>query len=204
MRPTGDGTRERILETARRLFHEQGYHATGVATILREAGVHSGSLYHAFGSKEALLAAVLEHYHAHLLEERVMGPVEARETDPVARVFCLLAAYRAGLAANECRMGCPIGNLALEVSDSHPEVRPLLTRNFDAWRARVAGWLSAARPRLAPGLEPEALALLVLTTMEGGVMLARAHGSLAPYDAAVGALRTLFERATAPGKDPHP
>ena len=51
--PESPSTRDRILETARRLFHEQGYHATGIATILREAGVNSGSLYHFFESKDA-------------------------------------------------------------------------------------------------------------------------------------------------------
>ena len=49
-------TRQRIVEAARRLFHEQGFHATGISTILREADVNSGSLYHYFASKEALLS----------------------------------------------------------------------------------------------------------------------------------------------------
>jgi AcrR family transcriptional regulator len=186
-------TQVRILETARRLFHEQGYHATGIATILREAGVHSGSLYHAFPSKESLLAAVLTRYHDVLLSERVMGPVEARERDPVERVFALLAFYRLGLDASGCTMGCPIGNLALEVSDSHPEMRALLGRNFDAWAARVRGWLDEAGERLPRGCDRAALARFVLTTMEGGVMLARAAGGLAPFDAAVRALRSHFD-----------
>ena len=52
-------TRERILRTAFQLFHEQGFNATGVATIAREAGVNPGSLYHFFESKDDLLLAVL-------------------------------------------------------------------------------------------------------------------------------------------------
>jgi AcrR family transcriptional regulator len=199
-------TRVHILETARRLFHEQGYHATGVATILREADVRSGSLYHAFPSKEALLVAVLERYRDVLLGERVMGPVEAREPDPLERVFALLGFYRLGLEASGCTMGCPIGNLALEVGDSHPKLRRLLQANFDAWASRVEGWLAAAAGRLPAGCDRRALARFVLTTMEGGVMLARAAGSLAPFDAAVGVLRTHFDlltgRAGRPGRAP--
>ena len=52
-------TRTKILEVARRLFHEQGYHATGIATILREANVNSGSLYYFCPSKEEQLVGVL-------------------------------------------------------------------------------------------------------------------------------------------------
>jgi AcrR family transcriptional regulator len=194
-------TRLNLLETARRLFHEQGYHATGIATILRESGVHSGSLYHAFPSKEALLVAVLERYHDVLLDERVMGPVERAEKDPIERVFALLGFYRLGLEAAGCTMGCPIGNLALEVGDTHPEMRGLLRKNFDAWAARVEGWLEAAGDRLPRDCRRADLARFVLTTMEGAVMLARAAGTLAPFDAAVRSLRAHFDLlvATASG-----
>src|SRR3954464_3249168 len=109
------GTRERILRAAFQLFHEQGYHATGVATILREAGVNPGSMYHAFPSKEAVLTGVLE-FALVLCRPAVIAPVEEREKDPIGRVFALLAQYRAGMVLRGCRMGCPIGNLALEVS----------------------------------------------------------------------------------------
>ena len=50
-------TRERILRTAFQLFHEQGYHATGVATILREAGLNPGSLYHARRQRRSVASA---------------------------------------------------------------------------------------------------------------------------------------------------
>ncbi len=69
-------TRERLLQTAFQLFHEQGYHATGVATILREAGVNAGSMYHFFSSKDDLLLKVLE-FALDYLEPMVMGPAEA-------------------------------------------------------------------------------------------------------------------------------
>jgi TetR/AcrR family transcriptional repressor of nem operon len=185
-------TRERILEAARRLFHEQGDEGTAVSTILREAGVHSGSLYHAFPGKEALLSAVLETYPA-LLAPVVTGPVEATHPDPVERGFGLLAFYRRGLEASGCRLGCPIGNLALEVSDRHPEVRPLIERYFAAWAGAVERWLAEAGGRHAPDADRADLARFVLTVMEGAVMRARAAGSLAAFDASVQALRRHFD-----------
>ncbi len=181
-------TRERILRAAFRLFHEQGYHATGVATILREADVNPGSMYHAFPGKETLLENVLE-YALGLLGPAVMEPVEAATADPIERVFALMEQYRNGMARAGCHMGCPIGNLALEVSDSHPAARKLIHRNFAAWTARVRGWLEAAGERLPRSLDRERLARFVLTVMEGGLMQARAAGSLAPFDEALALLR---------------
>lgn len=187
----GTDTRRRILEVAFRLFHEQGYHATSVSTILREAGVNSGSLYHFFPSKEALLIAVLE-WALDALRPQVMNPAEAATDDPIERVFALLANYRAGMQLFGCRMGCPIGNLALEVADDHPQARALIHRNFQNWASVVHGWLESAGTRLPTHLDRAALSRFILTVMEGGLMQARAAGDLQPFDESVAQLRAYL------------
>lgn len=185
-------TRERLLQTAFRLFWEQGYHATGVQTILREAGVHSGSLYHFFAGKEALLEGVLEWLLGEL-HPRVMAPAMDATDDPVERVFALLHGYRLQLEEAACTMGCPVGNLALEVADDHPRARALIEQNFAQWCEVVRGWLDAAGDRLPHDLDRRALARFVLTVMEGGLMQARAARDASPFDASVRQLRTYFE-----------
>lgn len=185
-------TRTRILDAAARLFHEQGFNATGVSTILREAGVNPGSLYNLFASKDALLAAVLERY-TQLLHPVVMAPVEAKTNDPIERVFALLQQYREWFLPLDFRLGCPIGNLALEVADSHPEIRPLIQQNFDGWSAYVRKWLTDAGDRLPRDLDRDQLASTVLTVMEGGLMQARSSRSASAYDASVGQLRAYFD-----------
>ncbi len=184
-------TRERLLKTAFQLFHEQGYHATGVATILREAGVNAGSMYHFFSSKDDLLLKVLE-FALEYLEPMVMGPAEAAAVDPIERVFVLLQHYREHLDANQCRMGCPIGNLALEVSDGNAKARELIHRNFENWAGRVERWLQSAADELPPGTDLKRLAHFVLTVMEGGLMQARAAGHIGPFDDSVAVLREHF------------
>jgi TetR/AcrR family transcriptional regulator, transcriptional repressor for nem operon len=186
-------TRERLLRTAFHLFHEQGYHATGVATILREAGVNAGSMYHFFSSKDDLLLKVLE-FALDYLEPMVMGPAEAAAVDPIERVFVLLDHYRSRVGAHDCRMGCPIGNLALEVSDGLPAARALIHRNFENWAARVEGWLRAAGDALPADVDRAQLARFVLTVMEGGLMQARAAGHMGPFDDCVAVLRDHFSR----------
>lgn len=182
-------TRERIVRAALRLFQEQGFTATGVSTILREAGVNSGSMYHYFNSKEDLLRACLQWYLDHL-DPVVMAPArEQTPGDPVERIFTLLNWYRTWLVQVDCTLGCPVGNLALECSDQYPLVRDLIDQNFVNWSAEIERWLDEAGDRLPASLDKRSLSKFVLTVMEGGVMQARANKSIEPFDASVAVLR---------------
>jgi len=185
-------TRDRLLRAAFQLFHEQGFNATGVATIVREAGVNPGSLYHFFDSKDDLLLGVLE-FALDYLGPAVMDPVEAAVSDPTDRVFALLERYRDQMQREHCRMGCPMGNMALEVSDGNPKARALIHQNFENWANRVASWFEADT-RLPPEVDRRRLARFILTVMEGGLMQARAAGNLAPFDESVAVLRDYFAR----------
>lgn len=185
-------TKERILRTAFQLFHEQGFHATGVATIVREAGINPGSLYHFFEGKDQLLLQVLEFALAYL-GPAVMEPVERKTSDPIERIYALLGQYREGMMHNGCRMGCPIGNLALEVSDGNVAARSLIHRNFENWVKRVEGWLVEAGDRLPLDVERAKLARFILTVMEGGLMQARAANNLGAFDDSVAVLRDHLE-----------
>lgn len=185
-------TKAKLLEVAFRLFHEQGYHATGISTILREAGVNSGSLYHYFASKEALLVGVLE-WMLGALKPAVLSPVEEQAAGAIERVFALLAQYRVGMEMTHCRMGCPAGNLALEVSDDFPEARALIDANFRNWAEQVAGWFVRCDAPMPRGFDARRFSHFVLTVMEGGLMQARARGSLEPFDESVAQLREFVE-----------
>jgi hypothetical protein len=90
-------------------------------------------------------------------------------------------------------MGCPIGNLALEVADDFPEARDLIHRNFLNWKRYIRKWLSDASDRLPRDVDCDQLATLVLTIMEGGIMQSRAAGNLRPYDDSVAQLRAYFD-----------
>jgi len=185
--PGAPSTRDRLLQVAMRLFWAKGYQSTSVADILREAGANSGSLYHFFETKQALLVGVLERYRDGI-HPMLLAPAWAGVGDPVERVFALLAGYRTLLVESDYRLGCPIGNLALEIAEPDPPVRRALKENFEAWTDAVAGCL-AEIPGLPERADPRALARFALVTMEGGVMLARTYRDPSPFDDAVAGLR---------------
>ena len=121
--------------------------------------------------------------------------------DPIERIFGILDGYRRGLLLTSYQHGCPIGNLALELADSHPAARELLAVNFTGWRKVIEQCLAEAAPRLPEAVDRDQLALFVLTTMEGAVMLARAYQSIEPYDSAVTQLRDYFDRLVRDGTE---
>lgn len=186
-------TRERLLETARLLFWQKGYAATGLAEILKRARANSGSFYYFFDSKEDLLLAVLESYKQ-LLDPVVMAPAFENTTDPIERIFAVLEGYRQALISTDCTYGCPIGRLALELGSDRRKIHRKIAENFDGWVNAVHRCLEDAGKRLPSGIDGGKLAQFVLTVMEGGVMQSRAHRSIQPFDAAVEQLRDYFNR----------
>jgi len=193
-------TRDRLVESARGLFLIQGYNATGVAQILKTAQVHSGSLYHYFPTKEDLLVAVLEWYRDNIYEG-LLKPVYERIDDPIERIFGVLDGYRQLVTMLEFQYGCPIGNLALELSNSHPHARNLIRENFENWVKAVEDNLDAAQDRLPEDTDRHALALFTLTVMEGAVMLAKSYRTIEPFDTAVAQLRDHYDRLIRQGSD---
>ena len=104
-KPETQGTRSRLLDAARYLFWEKGYAATGMAELLERAQANSGSFYHFFAGKEALLLAVLEGY-LEGLDPVVIQPAFARHRDPIERVFEILNFYRGNLTKAKFGCGC--------------------------------------------------------------------------------------------------
>ncbi len=194
-------TRKRLVDSARALFLERGYEATSTADVLKKSKVNGGSLYYFFPAKEDLLLAVLDWYLDNLHPE-VIDPARARTDDPVERVFAVLEGYRQMLTLTKFRMGCPVGNLALEMSEKSQAVRLKIAQNFENWRAAIQAMLIAGQERFPADTDYEALASFILTVMEGGVMQARAHRSIAPFEASVALLRDYLNRLqTAAARD---
>ena len=179
---------------AMHLFLEKGYNSTSIADILGKAGANSGSLYHFFPGKQDVLIAVLDTY-LHGIRPMLLDPAWQGVDDPLERIFILLGRYRQFLVDSDCFYGCPIGNLALEIHEPDPPVRDRLAANFNAWTQAIEECLQAA-DSLPGDIDRKALAQFVLTTMEGGVMQARTHRDLEPFDASVTQLQNYFRCLT--------
>jgi len=163
-----------------------------MAQILKKSRANSGSFYFFFKSKEQLLDAVLDWYLANL-DAIILQPVYASTQDPIERIFVLLDGYRQKILITDFTFTCPIGRLALEIDPARKKIHSKIAANFDGWIAAVRQFLGDAAHRFPADTDLDQLALFVLTVMEGGVMQARAHRSILPYDSSVAQLRHHFD-----------
>jgi len=197
--PRALNTRDRLVDSARYLFWERGFAGTSMADLLAHAGVNSGSFYHFFESKEALLRTVLESY-LKAFKPAIVDRAFARTDEPVGRIFAILAGYRERILQTECKYGCPIGRLALEIDPENRPAHKLIAENFQSWIGVVRECIEQIKDRLPKTTDPDALSTYVLAVMEGGVMLSRSCGSVEPFDQAVKQLREHFRLLLTPRK----
>ncbi len=187
-------TRERIVDTARQLFWEQGFESTTLAEIAERSGAMPGSIYYFFKTKEAILDAVVDHYDGQL-GAWLIEPVFGRTNDPVERIFGVIGTYRSFLVETRFSLGCPVGGLALELGPELADVRAKVSKIFDDLNAAMG---SCARDIVdsveGNGPTAEELAALCLTVIEGGIVQARALQSIEPFDRSVACLRDYIDR----------
>lgn len=173
--------RERLIESGSHLIHERGYTAVGVNEICSRAGVKKGSFYYFFPSKQELGLAVVDDFgqrSAPSLENLATG-----EEPPLVRLRSFIeASYlsQTGLKQESGRvLGCPFGNLALEISTQddvlRDRVRGALDRYVDAFQAVLD---EAVESGDLPAQETRSLARSVLALLEGGILMAKMNDDL--------------------------
>ena len=123
------------------------------------------------------MKAVLELY-LEALEPQIIAPARAAASDPIGRIFAILAGYRERILMTHCQYGCPLGRLALEIDPENRPAHALIAENFRGWIDAIRASLEEAKDRFVEGADLDSLAVFVLTTMEGGVMLSRSYGSV--------------------------
>src|SRR4030095_3315666 len=184
-------TKQRIIGSAIQLFAEKGYQATTIAEIAKASEANAGSVYFFFQTKQDILLAVLDSY-CEGIEHMLLEPAWKNVSDPIQRIFALLERYRSFLMETECRYGCPIGILALELHQTDPAVPQRLAADFERWTTAVETCLRDAGRRLPSDVSLRDLATFILTTMEGGVMQARTYRHPETFDASVRMLKHYF------------
>jgi AcrR family transcriptional regulator len=117
--------KERILETADRLFYLQGIRAVGVDTVAAEIGISKRTLYNHFPSKDALIAAYLT---------RRSRPVRASDKAPVEQILGTFEKLQRRFAAPDFR-GCPFVNAVAEMGAADQAVRKIAVAFKDSRRA---------------------------------------------------------------------
>lgn len=181
-----DKSRRSIISAASRMFRESGYLATGVAAVMKAAGMTAGGFYGHFPSKEALFRESLAPAF-HEFRKRLTGEIEGRRRSASASEF--VRRYFDVERTADAGEGCPINALAADVARSGEGVR----ERFEGELRKTAEAVAARMRKHSVPDDEAALALLVLCS--GAVLLRRAVESPEMGDRIVEACVRFAERA---------
>jgi TetR/AcrR family transcriptional regulator, transcriptional repressor for nem operon len=169
--------RSRLIESAGELIHERGFNAVGVSEICAHAGVNKGSFYHFFSSKQQLVLDVVGaiwESHRRLMEETLLG--DGPPLDRLRLFFDrLYDRYQKTCDGEGRQVGCPLANLALEMSTQDPLIRVRVLQTFEGQIGYLESLLREASRRgdLAHDLDPRGGAEMIVALMEGKIMLSK-------------------------------
>lgn len=181
----GTKTKQAILATATELFRRRGYDGTGVNLILDESDAPRGSLYFHFPGGKQQIAVEAVGAAGTTIGAGIDHILRSSDdlAEAVGRVVEFLAA---DLERSDYRRGCPVAAVALDAATENEPVRLACEGAFDNWlgalerRLRDAGWAKR---------EASERAILILSAIEGGLVLARAQRDPAPLRAVARQLR---------------
>ncbi len=168
-----DSTRQNLLEAAFQEIYRSGFQAASLENILTKARVTKGALYHHFGSKLELGYAVVDE----LIRPRILSSWLAPILHAPDPIEALLAQIRLGPQhpSFDPILGCPLNNLAQEMSPLDEGFRSRLQGLYREWRDGIANALRRGQEteRVKPDLDPYASADFMVAALQGGLSLAK-------------------------------
>ncbi|MGR9074131.1 MAG: TetR/AcrR family transcriptional regulator [Gammaproteobacteria bacterium] len=163
-----ENTRLKILAAAFEEMHLNGYQGMRVDQVLNKTGLKKGALYHHFPGKQALGYAVLEELIEKRIQELWIDPLKKFE-DPLVGLHELYK--RIGKVWNDdfFRLGCPLNNLAQEMSPIDDGFRERIEEFFLLWRDAFAEALERGRQQgiVAADVDCKQSAMFIISAMEG-------------------------------------
>jgi len=176
-------SREDILDAGLEVLLRKGYNGTGVKEIVDAAGVPKGSFYNHFASKEDFVIEALQRAsdRSYLSAKELLRDGKRSARDRLCTYFKEAAQH---LESQQCRGGCLIGNLCLEMADENPRLREVVADMMQRQIDLINDCLQDAHGRgeLKAGFQPHELAEFLFYAWEGAVMRAKACKDCRPFE----------------------
>ncbi|MGE5445051.1 MAG: TetR/AcrR family transcriptional regulator [Ignavibacteriales bacterium] len=190
-------SKEKIILVATDLFHKKGYQTTTVDEIAEATGVTKSNLYYHFRSKEELALETLDMRMKQFESEVILSTLGEISLSPQKRLqqfYDRVADFHSSL---ECRYGCPFGNLAIEMSDVSEKFRKRLSIFFRNWEKAIEKCIDEGirEGEFRRDINPKLVAQLILSQVEGAIMMVKTHKILEPLTAGAKVVLKLLEPA---------
>src|SRR5580704_1571298 len=177
----GDETRARIIEQSAPLFNKQGFAGTALSDLMEATGLQKGGIYRHFASKEELAAEAFDYAWRKAVEVRAHGVDSTpNAVDRLKRMVENFVELRTGLVPG----GCPLMNAAIDSDDGNTVMRERARGALRNWQTRRAAIVKRGLKdrQIRVGIEPDQLAALVISQLEGALMMSRINQSRQPLE----------------------
>lgn len=168
-------TRQKILGAAFHEIYRRGFQAASLDRIVAEAGVTKGALYYHFPDKASLGYAVVDDVIRGELLERWLGPLEEATGDMLAFLQRAFRLRGKNVTSDDVELGCPLNNLAQEMSPLDDDFRRRIEAVFDEWRDAFASAIERGKAAgtVRGDVDAKQVAAFLVAAAEGSFGLAK-------------------------------
>jgi AcrR family transcriptional regulator len=171
----GEQTRQAIIEKAAPLFNQRGFEGCSMADIMEATGLEKGGVYRHFSSKEELAAAVFHYAMETAMDARSIA--DQPELDAISKLRLMVERFVT--VPSPLPGGCPLLNAAIDTDDGNPVLRTLVQDALAKWKARIRRVVQQgiAEGQINRSVDPQRIANLIISTLEGALMITRLEGN---------------------------
>ena len=171
-----ENTRHRILQAAFQEMHKHGYQGMRIDQVLTKTGLKKGALYHHFSSKQVLGYAVLEERIQKRITALWIDPLTSF-ADPLEGIHTLFTELENDWNDEFFSLGCPLNNLAQEMSPIDEGFRKRIHNFFKFWQKAIADALKRGQQQgiVDSSINTENCALFILSSIEGVLGMTKNH-----------------------------
>ena len=193
--------REKLINIASELFHSRGFGGASIDMIMRKSGVSRSNFYYYFESKEALGLLAIEKAVSEFKEEILSKTILNQTLNPLERLdgfYRELLSFQRFLFSQPPFAGCFFGNLALEQSGMSEKFRSALNGFFKEWKDSFEQCLrdGVEQGFFREEIDPKAVAGLLISQIEGAVLLSKVENSIKPSESACATMRNLIVKSS--------
>ncbi|MFL0801687.1 MAG: TetR/AcrR family transcriptional regulator [Agarilytica sp.] len=187
-----ESTRQHILEVTAEEMRQNGFKAASLADILAKAEVSKGALYHHFANKQELGYAVFD--EVFVREFLADWDLPMSSDEPIDALCKWMTEFAEHVSEEVLQQGCPVYNIATEMSSADEGFRSKTTKMFETLQAHLAETIETAKRngQVKTDIDPESVAPFIVATIQGSMMQGKYGRNLETFKASIKCLASYL------------
>ncbi len=192
-------TRTRLIEAAFSEIHEKGFQGMRVDTVLSKTDLKKGAFYHHFKSKQELGYAVMDTVIQKMVEDAWINPLEVFD-DPILGMKTIMADEMKNVSSQFLEYGCPLNNLAQEMSPLDEGFRQRIETLYQRWRESISRAFRRGQDNgfVDPALDIDKVSIFILAALEGSISIGKNSRNMEIFMQCIGGLSDYLDMLSLP------